>query len=164
MATPEVIQSVLEMVGRSSLTASAIIREHWSALRRQLSRSEIDELTQEGLRYRVDNVLHVARSSDAHIRVAYDRTAHGSCESSQQQNVLVAVRCCVGHDEVKPLLHFTVEDAQYVASDARAKASGWLAIATFMERIIEALTTHQVGQVKELPEPIQAMLAEKWPR
>lgn len=173
MAISDLVQEVLLHIERLGKTASIVICEQWKLLKKDLSREEIDQLARDGLTFRADIALHQARnrsnvpeSRDSQlVSVRQSGFSNSSAEGFNSSNrVLVSVQYCVGKGEVKSLLHFTADDARFVSSQARAKAVGWFSVATFMDKITEALIVHQAKQVMDLPEHVQQELAEKWPR
>lgn len=163
LTIPQAEQIVRKRVISTRDVTSQVVRAAWDRLSTQLPADAVAQLAQEGLTYRVNNLFHGARA----LTVTQPQTVSVDTryeDSPACTDMWVEVYYATAGGEVKPLIDFTVEDCLFVATDARAKAAGWYAVAGFFDHVAGRLREHKVEAVSDLPGDVRFELAEKWPK
>lgn len=157
--------AVLRVLSKPGNLGSAVtVRQLWPTLRRKLAPRDIEQLAQVGLAFEVNQEQQAARSVSDGFSPEQVVTVGSLVPETRAVSVMwVQIQYTVESGESKSLLHFTADDAQFVASQHRAKAAGLLDVANFMDAVDGALNRHRVKTVEDLPAKAKASLAKRWP-
>lgn len=159
------ITTVIREVMTSGMVASEIVDRRWDILRKRLTDEDLEALARTGLTKEANDRLHRDRTwnSDG-PGPSVVRVADSSRQEEAPTTLWVSVRYETRSGEIKPLSAFTVDDGQYIAVQARAKASGYLAVAEFMDTLVATLQRARVVSVQHLPAKERRALEAHWPQ
>jgi hypothetical protein len=162
----KMVEQVCRTVRHTGRVTSDIVASRWKGFHKQLTSSDVEQLARDGLVYRVNNALHVERDPKRFLAEsatgAVTVVTHTPLSSDYASSILVDVTYVTIGGTVKPLLHFTIEDGQYVAHNAHRKAAGWTAIGQFMDHLVGCLVSQKAQTVADLSETIQRSLCERY--